>query len=138
MRFRKLQEEETDISIAPLIDVVFLLLIFFMVTSHFDVASGIHIRLPKSAKKMHSEVSDKINLIIDKSGEIYLKGNKIDIKALKKELHNLSDEKGTFNLILYADEDVRHGKVVQIMDIAKTAGVDSIIIAARWKPGKEL
>ena len=50
MRLRKVREEEVVLSIAPLIDIVFLLLIFFMVTSHFDVASGVRIQMPKVTK----------------------------------------------------------------------------------------
>ena len=136
MRFRKPKEEEIRLSIAPLIDIVFLLLIFFMVTSHFDVASGVRIQLPKVAKKIYNEKTDKITLVIDKSGQIYIKGKKIDMKALSIRLQNISKEKGLLHLILHADKDVRHGKVVQIMDLAKTAGVHSIIIAAGWKPEK--
>ncbi len=58
------------------------------------------------------------------------------MKTLQERLKHLVNEKGVFQVILQADKDVRHGKVVQIMDLAKTAGAHSIIIAARWKPEK--
>ena len=133
MRFKKFREEEPRIGIAPLIDIVFLLLIFFMVTSHFDISSGIRINLPKVAKRIIGEEQDKITLIIDRSAQIYLEGKKIEQKILQERLQSLMNEKGLFVLILQADKDVRHGKVVEIMDLAKGAGVQSIIIAARWK-----
>ena len=134
MRFKKDREEETSLGIAPLIDIVFLLLIFFMVTSHFDIATGVRIRLPKVSKKIFSEESkNKITLVIDKSAQIYLEGKKIDQKTLQKKLQNLVNKGGIFHLILQADKDVLHGKVVEIMDVAKRAGIHSIIIAARWK-----
>ncbi|UCF56311.1 MAG: biopolymer transporter ExbD [Deltaproteobacteria bacterium] len=136
MRFRKPREEEIRLSIAPLIDIVFLLLIFFMVTSHFDVASGVRIRLPKVAKRILNQEKNKITLVIDKSGQTYLEGKSVDMKTLQKRLETLVHEKGMVQVILQADKDVRHGKVVQIMDLAKTAGAHSIIIAARWKPEK--
>jgi biopolymer transport protein ExbD len=136
MRFRKPREEEIRLSIAPLIDIVFLLLIFFMVTSHFDVASGVRIRLPKVAKRILNQEKNKITLVIDKSGQTYLEGKSVDMKTLQKRLETLVHEKGIVQVILQADKDVRHGKVVQIMDLAKTAGAHSIIIAARWKPEK--
>ena len=138
MRFRKLQDEETRLSIAPLIDVVFLLLIFFMVTSHFDVASGVRIQLPKVVKKIYTERSNKVTLTIDKSGNIYFEGKKMDLETLGKTLKDLSLKKGPFHLVLHADKDVKHGRVVEVMDIAKTNGVHSIIIAARWKAEKLL
>lgn len=134
MRFIKKREEEPRISLAPLIDIVFLLLIFFMVTSHFDIASGVRINLPKVTKRIISEEEEsKITLIIDKSAQTYLEGKKIDPKALQKRLQGLVKERGILHLVLQADKDVSHGKVVQIMDLAKSAGVHSIIIAARWK-----
>ena len=136
MRFRKAQEEEPRLGIAPLIDIVFLLLIFFMVTSHFDVASGIKIRLPEVAKRFLDQENNKITLVMDKSGQTYVEGKKVDIKALQKMIETLVHEKGIVQVFLQADKDVKHGKVVQIMDLVKTAGADSIIIAARWKPEK--
>jgi biopolymer transport protein ExbD len=136
MRFRKPREDEIRLSIAPLIDIVFLLLIFFMVTSHFDVASGVRISLPKVAKRILNQEKNRITLVIDKSGHTYLEGKKMDMKALQEKMRKLVKEKGIFQVILQADKEVSHGKVVQIMDLAKTAGADSIIIAARWKPEK--
>lgn len=136
MRFRKPREDEIRLSIAPLIDIVFLLLIFFMVTSHFDVASGIRISLPKVAKRILNQEKNRITLVIDKSGHTYLEGKRMDMKALQEKLREMVKEQGIFQVILQADKDVTHGKVVQIMDLAKTAGAQSIIIAARWKPEK--
>ena len=134
MRFKNRREEEPRISIAPLIDIVFLLLIFFMVTSHFDIASGVRIDLPKVTKRiLGEEEENRITLIVDRSAQTYLEGEKIDLKSLKKRLQVLIEEKGFLHLILQADKDVNHGKVVQIMDLAKGAGVRSIIIAARWR-----
>ncbi|UCB50279.1 MAG: biopolymer transporter ExbD [Deltaproteobacteria bacterium] len=136
MRFRKPREDEIRLSIAPLIDIVFLLLIFFMVTSHFDVASGIRISLPKVAKRILNQEKNRITLVIDKSGHTYLEGKRMDMKALQEKLREMVKDQGIFQVILQADKDVTHGKVVQIMDLAKTAGAQSIIIAARWKPEK--
>ncbi len=135
MRFRKKKEDEPDISIAPLVDIVFLLLIFFMVTSHYDIAAGVQIRLPKITKKAVNPDSDNsIFIILDKDANAYIDGIKININDLKIRLNEELKTRGMLNLILQADIDVRHGKVVEIMDIAKNAGVNSIVIAARWRP----
>ena len=136
MRFRKGREEEARLGIAPLIDIVFLLLIFFMVTSHFDVASGVRITLPKVSRNVFQEEGRKIMLVIDKSGQIYLEQKKIETSALLKSLEDLLDQEKITHLILQADRNVAHGKVVEMMDIAKAAGVPSIVIAARWKADK--
>jgi biopolymer transport protein ExbD len=136
MRFRKPKEEEPRLGIAPLIDVVFLLLIFFMVTSHFNVASGIPIRLPKVAQKAYDRYDHKIMIVIDREGRTYLKDKKIDIKEIGLKLQDMVEKEGLIHLLLQADKDVKHGLVVHIMDLAKRAGVSSIIIAAQWQSKK--
>lgn len=134
MRFRKKKDDEPVISIAPLIDVVFLLLIFFMVTSHYDIAAGVRINLPNVTRKTASpDAENRIIIIVDKEGDIYLDGTKIDMKSLKKRLSKEIENRGILNLVLQADSDVRHGRVVEIMDLAKGAGINSIVIAARWR-----
>ncbi|MBW1721125.1 MAG: biopolymer transporter ExbD [Deltaproteobacteria bacterium] len=138
MKFRKSKDEEINLGIAPLVDIVFLLLIFFMVTSHFDVASGIRIRLPKITQKVYHQEKKNITLIIAESGEAYLEGEKIDLEALGKKVEEIIKTRGVSNLILQADINVRHGTVVKAMDVAKSAGIRSIIIAAHWKAGKIL
>ncbi len=138
MRFRRPREEETRLGIAPLIDIVFLLLIFFMVTSQFDVASGVRISLPKVETKILDHEKNKITLVIDKSGQTYFEGKKVDMETLRQDLETSVREMGIIQVVLQADKDVAHGHVVRIMDLAKTAGVDSILIAAQWKPDKVL
>lgn len=134
MIFKKRKTEETNISIAPLIDIVFLLLIFFMVTSHFDIVAGVRIRLPKVSQKADvSDTSKKAVLVIDKSGRIFLKGKLIEQKSIEAVIKKLVKEEGISKMILQADKDVKHGRVVEIMDLSKSAGVQSIVIAARWK-----
>jgi biopolymer transport protein ExbD len=136
MRFRRPRDEETRLGIAPLVDIVFLLLIFFMVTSNFDVASGVRINLPRVEKKILDHEKNRIILVIDKSGQTYLEGQKVDLDTLKEKLETIVHEKGVIQVVLQADKDVAHGHVVRIMDLAKTAGADSILIAAQWKADK--
>ena len=136
MRFRKEKEEEITLGIAPLIDIVFLLLIFFMVTSHFDVASGVRIRLPKVTQKIFSQKDQRITLVLSESGHMYLEGQKVERAELKEKLQEMVQERGLIHLVLQADKDVRHGAVVEAMDVSKSAGIQSIIIAAQWKHKK--
>ena len=134
MRFRKKKDDEPNIGIAPLVDIVFLLLIFFMVTSHYDIAAGVQIKLPRVTKKAASPDSEsQIVIIVDKDGNAFLDSAKIDMKTLKSRLTEEVKSRGMLNLILQADSDVRHGRVVEIMDMAKSAGINSIVIAARWR-----
>ena len=136
MRFRKVQDEEPRLGITPLIDIVFLLLIFFMLTSHFHVASGVSIRLPKVTQKSLNRDGEKITLMMDKKGQTYLRGEKVELEQLSAKLENLVEQEGLVHLLLEADKDVTHGRVVHVMDVAKRSGISSIIIAAKWEPEK--
>ena len=136
MRFRKINEEEPSVGITPLIDIVFLLLIFIMLTSHFQVASGVPIKLPKVGQRIYGSEGHKAVLTIDRGGYIYLRGEKIELKGLKLKLKSLVEKENIAHMILEADKEVKHGRVVQVMDVAKRAGVPSIVISAHWNPEK--
>ena len=136
MKFQRSKPEEPTLGIAPLIDIVFLLLIFFMVTSHFDVASGVRIRLPQISRVIFDQQDNKVTVLIDESGQAYFEGKALDLAALGQRLREIVAEKHTVQLILQADREVKHGVVVEAMDAAKTAGVQSIVISAQWKPQK--
>lgn len=138
MRFKKRKDEEPTISIAPFVDMVFLLLIFFMVTAQFDVVSGIPVQLPKVLGKTLGDSREKVTLVLDKEGRMSMRGVELDVKALDRELRSILKEKGIASLTLKVDKSVPHGTVVEVMDAAKTAGVQTIIIAADWKPQKVL
>ena len=125
------------LGITPLIDIVFLLLIFFMLTSHFHVASGVPIRLPKVTQNAHSGTDQKVIIAIDRNGLTYIQGEKIEPKELGQRLKTLVSQDGVTQIILQADKDVKHGAVVHAMDLAKSAGISSIVIAAQWDSKKE-
>ena len=134
MRFSQPKREEISlgVSIAPLIDIVFLLLIFFMLTSHFDIISGIDIKLPDISERGSDQSVDTMTVSLDKTGNCYLQKKKVTLKDLYLVIEELAKEK-KINLILNADRDVTHGHVVRIMDLAKKAGINSIVIAAQWR-----
>ena len=139
MRFSQTKREEISlgVSIAPLIDIVFLLLIFFMLTSHFDIISGIDIKLPDISERGSDQSVDTMTVSLDKTGNCYLQKKKVTLKDLYLMIEELAKEK-KINLILNADRDVTHGHVVRIMDLAKKAGINSIVIAAQWREERVL
>ena len=137
MRFSQPRREEISlgVSIAPLIDIVFLLLIFFMLTSHIEIMPGIDIKLPDISERGSDTSIENIVIALDKAGNCYLNKEKISYKDLYLRFIETARLKKT-NLILQADRDVKHGYVVRVMDLAKKAGITSIVIAAQWEPEK--
>jgi len=122
----------------PFIDCLLFLLIFFMLTTNFSVVSGLEIRLPQATRMILDPRDNNVNVVINRSGEIYLEGKKLDPRELGERLKALVTEKKSIQLVLQADKDTKHGFVVQAMDIAKSSGVQSIVIAAEWKSDKVL
>lgn len=137
MRFSKPKKEEISlgISMAPLIDIVLLLLIFFILTSHFDTISGIGIKLPHISNSSTSKFSDSLVVNINRHGDCYVRNEKISFTHLYEIFKDFSNQRKT-NLIIQADRNTVHGQVVEVMDLAQRAGVSSITISAQWKPEK--
>ncbi len=115
------------IDLVSLIDVVFLLLIFFMLTATFTIQSGIKVNLPQAASA-EEEVDKKFTVYLTAGGLLYLNEEKIDLEILPQRLKDLM-KGGENTLIVKADKTAAHGKVVRVMDIATTLGVDRLVIA---------
>ncbi len=127
MRFKRHVEfKRGQLDIAPLIDVVFLLLIFFMLTSSFIFQPGIKINLPKAVT---SEAIQEKNLVISVSAEdqIYLNNRPVTLKQLKSYLEKAAKQDRP--LLIKADRKSSLGKVVQIWDLCREAGLTQINIA---------
>jgi len=139
MRFSQPKREEISlgVSIAPLIDIVFLLLIFFMLTSHIEIIPGIDITLPDITERGSDTSAQNVVVALDREGNYYLNKEMIGLKELFRRLKETAQPEKT-NLILQADRDVKHGHVVRVMDLAKKAGINSIVISAQWEPERIL
>jgi len=126
-RYTRLEHGLGQIDIAPLIDVVFLLLIFFMLTSSFVFQPGIEINLPKAVT---SEVIQEENIIITISSEniIYLNGRIATFKELRGKLKKISTKKQR-PLLIKADRRSSLGRVVEIWDLCREIGISKINIA---------
>ncbi len=126
MQFRVKRYIKPVINIASLVDVLFLLLIFFMVTSAFVEQPNIKLELPTTR---HSEVSrvERTVLTLSRDGQLFLKEKPVDKQNLEKELRRLMLDTGDDVLVLKADKMVPYGDVVDIMDYAKGAGFKKVV-----------
>ena len=126
MQFRVKRYIKPVINIASLVDVLFLLLIFFMVTSAFVEQPNIKLELPATR---HSEVSkiDRVVLTIARDGQLFLQDKPVDKINLEKELRRIILDTGDEVLDLKADKMVSYGDVVDVMDDAKGAGFKKVV-----------
>lgn len=130
MQFKTKAAHKAVINITSLIDVVFLLLIFFMVSSTFLEQPGIKLELPQAQSAATVEQKD-YTLFVDKDGDIFLNSEEINFGNLEQKLKTALPEMKDGALILKADQDVTHGVVVRIMDLAKRAGMKKLVIGTK-------
>ena len=137
MRFKPIKREESRFDLTPLVDVVFLLLIFFMLSTTFIVAPGIKVKLPKSSSTDISREKKEVRVVMAKDNKIFVQQKLVSIEELGKYLKKAARESREGMVIIQADERVPHGKVVEVMDVAKTAGFYKLAIATRPKERKK-
>ena len=134
MKFQPKKPEEVDLNITPLIDVVFLLLIFFMVSTTFDHESEVNITLPKASKEIAQAKPDAINVAIDAQSRIYINKKELlntQISTIKEALYDVAADLEEAPVIISADEETPYQMVVRIMDAARQLGLVRITFATR-------
>lgn len=132
MQFLKESEEEAGIGLTPLIDVIFLLLIFFMVTTTIIKPSKrLDIQLPEAKAASAKTKSIPVRIELKRSGELYLNGKRVNLKTLETRLRELGKEGGKKTAIVRADRRLDYGRVVRILGICRASGYSDIGIAVK-------
>ena len=121
---------QPEINIVSLIDVVLLMLIFFMLTTSFVATPGLQVKLPKAASDIVKS-HDRLEVHITKDGRLYLNNRQMNMRELKSALETKAKESKEQVLIIHADEMARHGMVVKVMDMGKRVGLENMAIATR-------
>ena len=115
---------------------IFILLIFFMVSSTFLEQPGMKLDLPKTSQKTVVQV-EGYTLFIMSDESLYLNHEKITIETLPARLKEIAKEVEDKGIVLQADEKIRYGWVVEIMDVIKQSGITKLIVATRMKEDSE-
>ena len=139
MNFKQRNRREvSQLDMTPLVDVVFNLLIFFMLSTTFVTTPGIKINLPEASSKELKVQEKEVRIALTRKGKVYLNRKLVTLNDVKKILKQKARINPKMLVIIQADAQVTHGKVVQIMDIAKSAGLNKLAIATRpIKKGKK-
>lgn len=118
------------INVTSLIDVMFLLLIFFMVTSTFKNQPAINLVLPRSSTATETVETPTI-LYLTSGGDVYLNDVLMGPEELSRELERLHTTTGDDRMVMSADQDADHGDVVELIDTIKQSGFTRVSISAR-------
>lgn len=131
-RRKKSDAEETGIDLTPMLDVVFIMLIFFIVTTSFVKESGLDVNRPSASTTKKKERAS-ILVAISNSGEIWIQKRRIDIRSVRANIERLHAESPEGTVVIQADKASETGVLVQVMDQIRLAGVESISVAASEK-----
>ena len=131
MNFSKEADEEPGLSLTSLIDVIFLLLIFFMVTTTLiDPTKKLELRLPE-AKAASEETKTPATIEMDRQGEMTLNGEKVSFADLETRLNALAQKDTKKTAVVRADKGLDYGDVVRVLGICRASGFTDINIAVK-------
>lgn len=131
MKFYHINKKTIGFDLTPLIDVVFLLLIFFMLTTTFiNIESGVKVDLPSGD---FAEVTERQNVVVSitENNVLYINNKLIDPDKLSESIREEIGENIDSLVVLEADQNISHGKVVRVMDLIKKGGAERIAIATK-------
>jgi len=122
-------KSESEVNLTPMLDVVFIMLIFFIVTASFVKESGIEISRPGAATAVRKERGN-ILIAISATDQIWMNRRQVDPRALRANIERAHAENPQGSVVIQADKAAKTGLLVQVMDAAREAGVDDVSLAA--------
>ncbi|MEF1296783.1 biopolymer transporter ExbD [Vibrio parahaemolyticus] len=129
---RRYSSDETAIDMTPMLDIVFIMLIFFIVTTSFVKEAGLEVNRP-TASSAQTVKKGNIMVAIGAAGDVWVDKRRIEVDAVRANIERLRAESPDGAVVIQADTEANAGVVVKVMDQIKMAGVESISIAATNK-----
>jgi biopolymer transport protein ExbD len=123
------EDEESSVDITPMLDVVFIMLIFFIVTATFIKEAGIDVDKPSAATAIVQEKAS-ILIAIDADNNVWVNRRQVDIRSVRSIVERLHAENPKGTLVIQADKESKNDALVQVMDASRRAGVYDIALAA--------
>jgi len=124
------EEENENIDLTPMLDVVFIMLIFFIVTASFVKEAGIDVNRPEAATAVKKERANILVAISDK-GEVWINKRRVDIRAVQANIERLKAENPQGSVVIQADKKATTDILIQVMDASRAAGAYDVSIAAQ-------
>lgn len=123
------EEDDAEIDMTPMLDIVFIMLIFFIVTTSFVKEKGLEVNRPKDQKNETQTKSNAVSILITDNGQIYMNNRLIDISRVNANIQNYLAENNTDVAVVKAGKKAPHGIVVRVLDQAAEAGIGTLSVA---------
>jgi len=136
MKLRERKRADFLVEMTPLVDVVFLMLIFFMVSTSFTVSNSLKLELPSSKASTQEHQAKEVLISIDAEGQLYVQEEAVADGDLRRRILNVSKGDPNMRVVLRADADSRHKRVVYVMDTVRGLGMGKLAIATLPVGGK--
>ncbi len=132
MKGKLIEDSEpiAEINIIPFVDIILVILIIFMVTAPFIIKTGFSLDLPQASSSGTVEQS-KINVTISEDGRVLLNGEMFDLEEMKEQLKTKNIKVEETHVIISADKNVIHGKVIAVINAIKSVGLRKVAIATK-------
>ena len=121
-------DEDSDINLTPMLDVVFIMLIFFIVTATFIKQAGIDVLRPE-AQTAESKPTVSVLVAISGNGDIWIDKNKVDATAVRAHIERIHAENPKGGLVIQADRDAKSEKLMAVLNAARGAGLTEVAIS---------
>ncbi|HKK03391.1 MAG TPA: biopolymer transporter ExbD [Gammaproteobacteria bacterium] len=123
------KEEETEINITPMLDIVFIMLIFFIVTTSFIRETGIDPQRPEALTASQQELGN-ILIAISATGQIWMDKRQVELESVRQLVEQARNESPESSVVIIADESSETGILIDLMDQVRLGGVGKISVAA--------
>jgi biopolymer transport protein ExbD len=129
MNLRNRRGTEVGIDLTPLVDVVFMLLLFFMVTTSFNVSTSLKLNLPTSHATAKEQEIKEVKIQIDAYDQLYVQDEKVSDDQLRERILNISKGDPNMRVVIQADANSRHKRLVLVLDTLRELGMGKVGIA---------
>ena len=123
------KSDEVELNMSPLIDMIFILLIFFLVTTTFVKESGVEVNRPIAASAVAKEETN-IVIGVTKEGMVWIEGQPIDIRSVRSRMERFKHENPDGNVVITADKDSLFGVAIEVLDQVRLAQIKDVVVAA--------
>jgi biopolymer transport protein ExbD len=124
------KKQGVDLNMSPLIDMVFILLIFFLVTTSFVKESALEVKRPIASQSQSDSDKENMFVAIDKDGYIFIDNQLVDVRSVRSRMERWFVENPMGNVVIMSDTDARWGVSIEVLDEVRQVGIKNVVVTS--------